>query len=224
MIFHKVLIIFVNMKKIITILSIIAMSNLAMAQNESEVVTGPYEPVASEVTQVKNTDDDPMMAAKRPTYNFNSMGLGIAVWHNWKDSDLNPKRDWDQGVTFHYARIWEMTTHGAITWINNANFTYESAFQWHETALIGGRYFFADKVISPYAGAGLGVGFEFDWHYDDFDEAFAIGPAAGLEAGVIFFRTSTTQLELGMAYDIMLDGLEFSHNFGSFTFYLAINY
>lgn len=212
------------MKKILAILSMVAMSSVAMAQGEPEVVTGPYEPVATEVTQVKNTDDDPMMAAKRPTYNFQSFGLGISVWHNWEDSDLNPKRDWDQGIVFHHARIWEMTTHGALAWINNANVSYETHWQWHETSLIGGRYFFADKVLSPFVGVGLGIGFEVDFHFDDLSEAFAIGPAAGLEAGLIVFRTSTTQLEIGATYDILLDGFDFGRNFGSFSFYVAINY
>lgn len=108
--------------------------------------------------------------------------------------------------------------------MNNANGSYETHWQWHETALIGGRYFFADQVFSPYVGMGLGVGVEMDFHFDKFSEAFAIGPAGGLEAGLIIFRTSTTQLEVGAAYDMLLDGFDFGRHFGSFSFYLAINY
>lgn len=189
-----------------------------------ETTTGPYEPVATEVVQVKNADDDPMMAPKRPSYNFTSFGLGVSVWHNYEDSEKNPKMDWDQGVVIHYARIWEMTTHGAITVVNNTNASYESAWQWHETLLLGGRYFFADKVFSPFFGVGLGIGLELDDHFDNFKEMFAFGPAAGVEGGLIIFRTSTTQLELGAAYDMLLDGFDFGSHFGSFSFYLAINY
>lgn len=214
------------MKKISGIIAF-ALAGIAFAQDgasDENVTKGPYEPVATEVTQAKNSDDDPLPAPKRPTYNFASFGLGFSVWHNWEDSRKNPKRDWDQGVVFHYGRIWEMTTHGAITFMNNANGSYETHWQWHETALIGGRYFFADQVFSPYVGMGLGVGVEMDFHFDKFSEAFAIGPAGGLEAGLIIFRTSTTQLEVGAAYDMLLDGFDFGRHFGSFSFYLAINY
>ncbi len=217
------------MRKSFAIL-VFALVAAAFAQDEvaapaaDNVTTGPYQPVATEVTQAKNTDDDPLPAPKRPTYNFSSFGLGIGIWHNYEDSKENPKRDWDQGVVFHYGRIWEMTTHGAITFMNNTNTSYENHWQLHESALIGGRYFFADQVFSPYLGAGLGIGIEYDGHFDDFSEYFAIGPAWGLEGGLIIFRTSTTQLELGATYDMLFDGFDFGKNFGSFSFYLAINY
>lgn len=208
------------MKKIFAIIAM-AFTGVVFAQ---ETTTGPYQPVATTVEQVKNTDDDPMMAPKRPSYNFKSFGLGVSVWHNYEDSEENPKTDWDQGVVFHYARIFEMTTHGAITVINNTNTSWGSEWQLHETLLLGGRYFFADKVFSPFLGVGLGVGLQYDNHFSDFSEAFAFGPAAGIEGGLIIFRTSTTQLELGAAYDIMIDGFTFADHFGSFSFYLAINY
>ena len=188
------------------------------------VSTGPYEPVATEVRQARNTDDDPLPAPKRPAYNFRSWGLGLGIWHNWEDSEKNPKRDWDQAVLFHYGRIWEMTTHGAITFMDNANISVGDHFELHETALIGGRFFFADQVFSPYVGAGFGVGIQFDSHYDDFSEGFAFGFAGGLEAGLVIFRTSTTQLEIGAGYDIMMDGFDTDCLFGSFNFYLAVNY
>lgn len=221
--------IFESMKKIFTLIAF-ALVVAASAQEEvsapaaDDVTYGAYQPVATEVAQAKNTDDDPLPAPKRPTYNFISYGLGISVWHNYEDSDKNPKLDWDQGIVFHYGRIWEMTTHGAITLINNLNISYESELQWHETFLVGGRYFFADKVFSPFVGMGLGVGLEMDYHFDKFKDAFALGPAAGIEGGLIIFRTSTTQLELGAAYDMLLDGFDFGKHFGSFSFYLAINY
>ena len=112
------------MRKSFAIL-VFALVAAAFAQDEvaapaaDNVTTGPYQPVATEGTQAKNTDDDPLPAPKRPTYNFSSFGLGIGIWHNYEDSKENPKRDWDQGVVFHYGRIWEMTTHGAITFMNS---------------------------------------------------------------------------------------------------------
>jgi len=217
------------MKKIFAVIAF-ALVGAAFAQeaaSKENVTTGPYEPVANEVTQAKNTDDDPLPAPKRPAYNFRSLGIGACVWHNYHDRKSNPKKDWDQGLAIHYARIWEMTTHGAITFINNSSVSYEELdanWQTHTTALIGGRFFFADKVFSPFLGAGLGVGLQIDGHFDNFTDGFAVGPAGALEGGLIIFRTSTTQLELGVSYDVLLDGFDFGRHFGSFDFYVAINY
>lgn len=213
-----------GMKKFFAIISIFALSVFAQEGASSNTQTGPYEPVAREVTQAKNTDSDPLPAPKRPYYNFNSWGIGATVWHNWEDNELNPKRDWDQGVTIHYGRIMEMTTHGAITIMNNSSITYNEHLQWMESLLLGARYFVSDNVFSPFFGGGLGIGLELDYHFDDFDEIFALGPAGGLEVGFVLFRTSTTQLEVGANYNCMLDGFDFDRIFGSFNFYVALNY
>ena len=82
------------------------------------------------------------------------------------------------------------------------------AWQWHETFLLGGRFFPSTGVVTPFLGAGIGLGIQFDDHYYDADEGFAIGLAGGAELGVIFFRNSATQLELGLAWDALWDGFE----------------
>lgn len=210
-----------GMKKLFTIFAL-AFAGTALAQDD--VTIGPYEPVAKEVTQAKNTDSDPLPAPKRPYYNFNCWGLGATVWHNYEDSKENPKRDWDQGIVLHYGRIMEMTTHGAITIMNNTSVSMTEHWQWQESLLLGARYFFSDKVLSPFLGGGLGVGLEMDYHFDHFDEGFAVGPSAGLEAGLVLFRTSTTQLEVGSAYNMVFDGFDFGRMFGSFNFYVGLNY
>ena len=52
-----------------------------------------------------------------------------------------------------------------------------------------------------------------------------VGLATGAELGIIFFRNSATQLELGLAWDALWDGFEsFDRRFGSGSFYVAINY
>lgn len=213
------------MKKIFAILSLALVSSL-FAQ-EAETTTGPYEPVATEVTQAKNTDSDPLPSPKRPNYNFQSIGLGVAIWHNWEDSDAkkpkNEKRDWDQAWMLHYGRIWEMTTHGAITFMDYTNVGYESALEIQEIALLGGRCIFTDKILAPYVGAGIGLGFQYDGHFEDLSESLAVGFAGSIEAGVVIFRTSTTQLDLSANYTFMFDGFNF-RPFGAFNFYIALNY
>jgi len=97
--------------------------------------------------------------------------------------------------------------------------------EWHETFLIGGRFFPSTGVLTPFIGAGIGLGIQTDDHYYDGDESFAIGLAAGAELGIIFFRNSSVQLEIGAAWDALWDGFEsFDRRFGAGSFYVAINY
>lgn len=177
----------------------------------------------TEVRQAPGENSD-LPKAKRPTYNFKSYGLGVSVWHNWEDSKINPKRDWSQGFVFHYGRIWELTEHGAITLMDNSQFSWgDGEFQWSEVARIGGRYYFTDDVISPFLGGGIGLGFQWDTHMSG-DDVFAFGFAGGLEAGLTIFKTSQTQLEIGCSYDFVTDYIDFGELFGSFNFYVAVNF
>lgn len=213
------------MKKIFAFISILALAAFAQGEPSTSAPEASADSNQTAVAeQASSQGDDPLPAPKRPSYNFNSFGLGMSIWYNWRDKDYNPKRDWDKGVFLHYGRIWEMTTHGAITFMNNFNTSFNKDWQMQEVAKIGGRYFFADQVFSPFLGAGVGVGLDVDTHYDHFDEVFAIGFAGGLEAGLVIFRTSTTQLEIGTTYDLMLDGFNTRRKFGAFSFYAAINY
>ena len=187
----------------------------------------------------RRSDEDPNdnFAHKRPTRNYVSYGLGMAMWHNYdfteddcEDiSDCHDKYDvdmaWEQAFVFHYGRIFEVVPHAAITIINNMNISFGSEWEWHETFLIGGRYFVSTGNITPYIGLGAGLGIQTDGHYDTDDEYFAIGLATGAELGVIFFRNSATQLEIGLAWDALWDGFEsFDRRFGAGSAYVAINY
>ena len=105
------------------------------------------------------------------------------------------------------------------------NISFGEYWEWHETFLIGGRFFPSTGVVTPFAGAGVGLGIQTDGHYYDSDESFAIGLATGVELGVILFRNSATQLEIGLAWDALWDGFEsFDRRFGAGSFYIAINY
>ena len=172
-------------------------------------------------------DPNDNFAHKRPTRNYVSYGLGMAMWHNYdfENDDYEVEMSWEQAFVFHYARIFEVIPHAAITIINNMNISFGSDWEWHETFLIGGRYFVSTGNITPYIGLGGGLGIQTDEHYDAAAEGFAIGLAAGAELGIIFFRDSATQLELGLAWDALWDGFEsFDRRFGSGSFYVAINY
>jgi hypothetical protein len=182
-------------------------------------------------------DPDENFARKRPTRNYVSYGLGMAMWHNYdyveKDckgiSECHAKYDtdmsWEQAFVFHYARIFEVIPQAAITIVNNMNISFGDDWEWHETFLIGGRFFPSTGVVTPFIGAGLGLGIQTDDHYYDSDEGFAIGLAGGVELGIIFFRNSAVQLEVGGAWDALWDGFEsFDRRFGAGSFYVAINY
>ena len=193
-------------------------------------------------------DPNDKFAHKRPTRNYVSYGLGMAMWHNYdftyrnKDGktckelgdfdkdlekrcheDYDTEMTWEQAFVFHYARIFEVIPQAAITIVNNMNMSFGDEWQWHETFLIGGRWFPSTGTITPFLGAGLGLGIQIDGHYYDEEEGFAIGLATGAELGVIFFRNSATQLEVGFAWDALWDGFEaFDRRFGAGSFYIAI--
>ena len=194
---------------------------------EASYDDGPEVVYVVPVERQSSEDPNDNFAHKRPTRNYVSYGLGMAMWHNYdfENDDYEVEMSWEQAFVFHYGRIFEVVPHAAITIINNMNISFGSDWEWHETFLIGGRFFPSTGTVTPFLGAGVGLGIQFDDHYYDSDENFAIGLAAGAELGIIFFRNSATQLEIGLAWDALWDGFEsFDRRFGSGSFYVAINY
>lgn len=192
------------------------------------------------VERSSNEDPNDNFAHKRPTRNYVSYGLGMALWSNYdftdkscdqysNSEDCHDARDvdakWVQSFVFHYARIFEVIPQAAITIVNNMNISFGDEWEWHDAFLIGGRWFPSTGVATPFLGLGIGLGIQEDDHYYHSNEAFAIGLAGGAELGVIFFRNSATQLEVGAAFDAVWDGFEsFDRRFSAFSFYVAINY
>jgi hypothetical protein len=217
-------------------------SNNASADDYYASTATRQEPPQSVVVYVPVEDDDrgdpnDNFAHKRPTRNYVSYGLGAAIWHNYDfenkrckdDKECHKKYDtdqsWEQAFVFHYARLFEVIPQAAITIVNNMNMSFGEAWQWHETFLLGGRFFPSTGTITPFIGAGFGLGIQFDDHYDEGAESFAVGLAGGAELGLIFFRNSATQLELGFAWDALWDGFDsFDRRFGAGSAYIAINY
>ena len=217
-------------------------ASAAPAEDNYASTASRSEPEVVVLVPAERDDGDPNdnFAHKRPTRNYVSYGLGAALWHNYRYKDKScdqyensgdchkvrsTDRDWEQAFVFHYARIFEVIPQAAITILNNMNMSFGEEWQWHETFLLGGRFFPSTGVVTPFLGAGIGLGIQFDDHYYDADESFAIGLAGGAEFGVIFFRNSATQLEVGFAWDALWDGFEsFDRRFGAGSFYIAINY
>ena len=105
------------------------------------------------------------------------------------------------------------------------NFVVGKGWELHDVFLIGARYYTSTGAVSPFFGGGFGIGGQLDFHYENFDEVVALGLAGGLEAGIVLFRNSALQLELGVAWDALWDEFEsFKRRFGSGTAYIALNY
>lgn len=188
--------------------------------------SGTAEQSEDDVMPAKSPfDDDSIPELKRCKYTFRSWGIGMSTWHNWRSEDHD--RDWDLALLLHHARIWEMTSHGSITFEVNANFGYDEAFESQGIAVLGGRYFFLNDIYSPYVGAGLGLGLQYDGHLSEsksFIDKAAFGFGGNFEAGIVVFRTTTTQLDLGISYNVLLNVFAPDHIYGAFNFFLAINY
>lgn len=201
----------------------------APAEDNYASTANRSEPEVIVLVPADRNDGDPNdnFAHKRPTRNYVSYGLGAAMWHNYEHqyTGLHVERSWEQAFVFHYARIFEVIPQAAITIVDNMNMSFGDAWQLHEVFLIGGRFFPSTGTVTPFLGAGVGLGVQFDEHYDEGNESFAIGLATGAELGIIFFRNSAIQLEVGLAWDALWDGFEsFDRRFGAGSFYIAINY
>lgn len=195
--------------------------------------SGSTEPVDDDVMPAKSPfDDDSIPELKRCKYTFRSWGIGFSTWHNWRHEEMNPERDWALALLVHHGRIWEMTSHGSITFVMNANFAFGDYFETQAIGVLGGRYFFLNDIYSPYVGGGFGLGLQYDGYLNEyskstFGDKFGFGFAANVEVGMVVFRTTTTQLELGASYDVLVNVLKMepaAHVYGAFNFYLAINY
>lgn len=169
---------------------------------------------------------------KRPTRNYNGFGLGVALWHDYEytadrdnEDDKDVERDWSMSFMLHYARIFEISPSAAITMQANADMVFGKGWQIHGVFLIGGRYYIQSGALSPYFGAGFGVGAQYDNRYAELSEYLGLGLAGGIEAGIVFFRNSSMQLELGATWDALWDGFsDFGRRFGAGSLYIAINY
>ena len=189
------------MKKILVLITFLALA--AFAQNNDTI--------------------EPEKKLQRPVYSFQTGAFGLSFWSNYKDKDNNPEQDKVTAFPLiRYGRIWEMTTHGAITSITTWHAEFGKNWELEGNVLVGGRYSFLDEAVSPFVGAGLGIGVQFDTFFDDWVGAF--GMCLGGEASLNFFHNSSVQLEVGVAFNILATKVDFGKSFKSWNIYFGVNY
>jgi len=170
---------------------------------------------------------EPERALQRPVYSFQTFAFGFGFWSNYEDEVKNPVKDHVTAFPLiRYGHIWEMTTHGAITVISTWQAEFGKTWEVHGNILGGGRYSFLNEIISPFVGAGIGIGLQLDSHFDDwnFGEKYAIGLSLGGELGVSIFHNSSLQLEVGVGYDIIASKADFGRSYDSVNLFFGINF
>ena len=165
--------------------------------------------------------------AKHPTRTFKSYGLGMSIWYNWEDKDVNPERDFSKAILFRKSGIIDFGGTVALSYINLFGFNYGDQWHnwgWRDILVVGPRFYGTNAFISPFFGFHMGLGTQYDDHYHDFADKFALSAAAHFEAGLVICRYCEYQFELGASYDAIDDGFFNDQVFGSFNFYGAVNY
>ena len=169
----------------------------------------------------------PERTLQRPVYSFQTAAFGLGFWSNYKDAEKNPTKDKVTAFPLiRYGHIWEMTTHGAITTISTWNFEFGKSWEVHGNMLLGGRYSPLEEMVSPFIGAGIGLGMQLDSHFEDWNygERWAVGMSVGGEIGPSIFHNSALQLEVGFGFDIIATGIDFKRSYSSFNLFFGINY
>ncbi|WP_405328477.1 hypothetical protein [Fibrobacter sp.] len=170
---------------------------------------------------------EPERTLQRPVYSFQTVAFGFGFWSNYEDEVKNPKKDYVTAFPLiRYGHIWEMTTHGAITAISTWNFEFGKTWEVHGNMLVGGRYSFLDEIVSPFIGAGLGLGMQLDSHFEkwNFGERWALGMSLGGEVGASIFHNSAIQLEVGFGFDVIASKVDFGKSYKSWNLFFGINY
>lgn len=178
----------------------------------------------SEVAKIAEQEQYEMWR-RRGTRRYTTVGLGAGLWHVF-DSENNA--DAAMSYLLRYGYIWEASPHGAITLITNFGFNFDDNWNIQETFLIGGRYYMTASSVSPYIGGGVGLGYAVFHGEDEYgrDEVYGgYGFAFGIGAGVVLFRTSDLQLDIGVNYDAVLGGFKFNEDSSAkLGFYIALNF
>ena len=196
----------------------------------ADVLVSTKETTAEELgkkflARVKN--DELSDYEKHGTRGFKSIGLGMSIWYNWEDDQLNPDRDFSRAILLRRAGILDFGGSFALDYATLYGFNPGDSWRdwgWRFMALVGFRIYLINAFVSPFVGAQFGLGMQYDDHYSKFRDKFAINIAGSLDAGLVFCRYCSYQFELGASYDAVEDGFFNDQTFGSFNFYGAINY
>ncbi|MBP5248235.1 MAG: hypothetical protein J6Z31_10330 [Fibrobacter sp.] len=144
---------------------------------------------------------------------YKSFGIGPALWH-----DTHAKAKFlfafDAKVLFEVAPQWAIMMQGDYAFSVNPLIN-------HMDIVVGPRYYFTATRFSPFVGLGFGVG-AFLHDVSDQDR-HSYGFAASAQTGLVMFRTSAAQLEMGLHYGYILDGFDPTEGAGKAGLYLGLN-
>lgn len=186
--------------------------DIVIERTVSAALSGKSPKENEEVTNITQEEENELQARKG-TKRYRHLSLGPMFWHNMHGSHL-------LGFAINYGQIWEVSPHAAITLQDYNAFSFGEELVTHLTVLIGGRYYFTPRRISPYFGIGLGIG----TNLSTCDDMATFGFAGGASLGIVFFRTSETQLEIGAEYDIVLDGFGTTHAVSKAEAFIGLNF
>ena len=166
-------------------------------------------------------------SANRKLRKFKSTGLGMSIWYNWEDEDLNPDRDFSRAILLRRSGLLDFGSTLALNYTALYGFNPGDAWHnwgWRFMLLFGFRLYGVNAFVSPFFGAQIGLGMQFDDHYRKFRDEFAVNVAGSVGVGLVFCRYCKYQFELGTSFDAVDDGIFNDQVFGSFNFYAAVNY
>lgn len=164
---------------------------------------------------------------KHATRVLKSYGVGMSIWYNWEDEDANPDRDFSKALLIRRGGIIDFGGRLAFNYSNLLGFNYGDAWHnwgWRYMTMFGFRIYMFSAFVSPFIGAHIGLGMQYDDHYSKFADKFAINLAGDVDAGLVICRYCKYQVELGASYDAVEDGFFNDQVFGAFNFYAAVNY
>ena len=150
---------------------------------------------------------------RKGVHKYKSVGIGPALWH-----DTHGKAKFlfafDVKVIFEVAPQWAILMQGDYA------FNIDPLIN-HMDFVVGPRYYFTATRFSPFVGLGFGVG-AFLHDISDQDR-HSFGFAGSAQAGLVMFRTSAAQLEVGLHYGYILDGFDPSEGAGKAGLYMGLN-
>jgi len=144
---------------------------------------------------------------------YKSFGIGPALW-----LDTHGKTKFL--FAFDVKVILEVAPQWAILMQGDYAFNVDPLIN-HMDIVVGPRYYFTATRFSPFVGFGLGIG-AFLHDISDQDR-HSYGFAGSAQAGIVLFRTSAAQMEMGLHYGYILDGFDPSEGTGKAGLYLGLN-
>ncbi|MCR5029626.1 MAG: hypothetical protein K6A31_10260 [Fibrobacter sp.] len=165
-----------------------------------------------EVGKIAEQEKDEM-EVRKGVRKYKSFGVGPTLWHD-THGNTSFLFAFDAKVLFEVAPLWAIMMQGDFAVGVNPSVN-------HMDFVVGPRYYFTATRFSPFVGLGFGVG-AFIHNISD-QNRHGYGFAGSAQAGLVMFRTSAAQLEIGLHYGYILDGFDPSEGTGKAGLYLGLN-